>query len=394
MSNDGARPAPEEAVTGPKTPSGFSGIRPWVSGIRIFPLVLLCGGAGWYLTHPLQLHSEATAGTMSGKVGHVDPGDVVGHPAASARPAPAQPHPAVTFAQVAKSDLDASAPPPASSSASAGTTTADVAAAPPAPVYAPAATSPPTASPAQIAAQKRAEADRAALDAPLPASSSMAAPVRAKAAADYDVAPPSDVFLAPGTEIDVTLYTSIDSTVQSGQPGTIVGYVGRDVLDFDKRVVVVPSRSKIIGHMATTTLQPGQNRIGVIWSGILLPNGHTIVLEGAPGIDLTGTTGFGAAIDNHTRKELTNVIAFSILAAGAQLAQPQAGNGCGSNSFGCSPSVGQSIGQAVGTQISNAATAAYNRSSQAQPTAHVVEGAQVGVMLTNYMAMHAWDPTQ
>lgn len=392
MSNDGAKPGPEEAVTGPKTPVGFSGIRPWVSGIRIFPLVLLFGGAAWYLTHPLQLHSEATAGTMSGKVGYVDPGDVVGHPNASARPAPAPPHPTVTFAPVAKSDLDAAQPP--SASAPAGATTADVAAAPPAAAYAPAATSPPTASPTQIAAQKRAEADRAALDAPLPASPSLPAPVRAKAAADYDVAPPSDVFLAPGTEIDVTLYTSIDSTVQSGQPGTIIGYVGRDVLDFNKRVVVVPSRSKIVGQMATTTLQPGQNRIGVIWSGIVLPNGHTIVLAGAPGIDLTGTSGFGAAIDKHARQELMNVIAFSILAAGAQLAQPQAANGCGSNSVGCSPSVGQAIGQAVGTQISNAATATYNRSSQAQPTAHVVEGAQVGVMLTNYMPMRAWDPAR
>jgi type IV secretory pathway VirB10-like protein len=372
-----APPTAEEAVTGPKTPLGFSGIRPWVMGIRIVPIAILVGGAGWYLSHPLSVNSSASAGTIQGKVAAVDPGDLVARPVESPT---ARPKPAAQL--VAKSDLGPSM----------SQTATPLPQPPPAPVYA-AATIAPTLSPTQLAEQKRAEDDRAALDAPLPLSSPMTVAAAPTKAADYDVAPPSDIFLAPGTEIDVTLETSIDSTVQTGETGTIIGFTGnRPVLDYYKRVTVIPALSKIVGHMASTTLQPGQSRIGVIWNAIQLPNGHSILLDNAPGIDLTGTTGFGAAIDNHTRKEIVNVIAFSLLAAGAQLAQPQAANACGSGNYGCAPSVGQSIGQAFGTQVSTLAANAYNRSSQVQPTAHVIEGAQVGVMVTGYLPMRAWDP--
>ena len=49
-------------------------------GIRIVPFVILIGGAGWYLSHPLSVNSLASAGTMHGKVAAVDPSDLVAHP--------------------------------------------------------------------------------------------------------------------------------------------------------------------------------------------------------------------------------------------------------------------------------------------------------------------------
>jgi type IV secretory pathway VirB10-like protein len=360
-----------------------SGIRPYVAWLRFLPLGLIVLGVGWVFTHPLASPTNAaTSGTIVGNVNSVDPADLVAHPARTLPPAPVRT--ATPHLQVAANDLGAAGVTPAPVQGASGAS-APVAPDPPAAAA--------TMSPAAIAAQRRAEEDEAARDAPLVSDSSattnrVAAAPEPTRAAGYDVAPPAGPFLGPGTEIDVTLYTSIDSTV----PGMITGFVGRDVLDFYKRVVLIPARSKVVGHMATTSLQPGQNRIGVVWEGILLPNGHEITLEGAPGIDLTGTTGFGATIDNHTRKEIVNVIAFSLLAAGAQLAQPQ--NVCNSNGYGgCTPSVGQAVGQAFGTQIANLATQAYNRSSQIQPTAHVVEGAQVGVMITGYLPLRPWDPS-
>ncbi len=372
---------PEDAIAGRQNAAGFSGVLPWVSKWRELLFGALVLGVVWLLTHPV-IPAKA-AGTITGsQVNSVDAADIVGHVAPTATPVPAPSVTAKPRLEVAQADFAPVTPLP---------TQGAVAQAPPPPAAPPPPTTPPTLSPAAIAAQKRAEEDRAALDAPLvvqtpPAAAQGAQPPAQRVASD--VAPPQGPFLAPHTEIDVTLYTSIDSTI----PGGITGFVGRDVLDFFKRVVVIPANSKVVGHMATTSLQPGQSRIGVVWEGILLPNGHEIMLEDAPGIDLTGTTGFGAAIDNHTRKELVNVIAFSLLAAGAQLAQPQ-NNGCNSNGFGCTPSVGQAIGQAIGSQIASLGTAAYNRSTQIPPTAHVVEGAQVGVMITNYLALKPWDPT-
>jgi len=389
------KPAPtlEEGITGPRVPAGFSGIRPWVMGYKPLALVLLLGGGVYFFTHPLTMHSAAQAGTMNGKVSPVDAGAIVAQPhvTLAPHPRPVQPTPQ----RVAASDVGAAAaqpvgaaaaPPGAVAVAEPAQLTAAAPAAQPAPV------SPPTESPAQVAARERDAADRAALAAPLPP----VAPItpgaeRPKDASAYDTAPPPFPFLAPGTEVDVSLYTSIDSTVQGAGTGTLIGYVGKDVLDAYKRVVVIPRNSKALGHLVSTAPRPGQSRVGVVWTGILLPNQHLLSLVDAPGIDLTGTLGFGAAIDNHTRKELVNVLAFSVLAAGAQIAQPAQSNGYGGYA---APSVGQSIGQAVGKQIASMAANAYNRSSQVQPTAHVVEGAQVGIMLTNFMPMQAWDATQ
>ncbi len=202
---------------------------------------------------------------------------------------------------------------------------------------------------------------------------------------DYDIAPGSDYVLQRGQLIPVTLYSSIDSTVG----GLIIGYASEDVWDALHRAVVVPRGAKLIGTFGRGATQ-GQRRLAVVWDSIKLPNGHTIVLDNMPGIDLTGTSGFGAAVDNHSRQLFRNVVLLSILSAGAQLAQP--GNGsCNSGGYsGCTPSLGQSVAQSVGSQIANAGTQVFTRDANLEPTLHVVEGAQVGVMVEHDLPLHAW----
>jgi type IV secretory pathway VirB10-like protein len=379
----------QQPITHTPAPApGWRGVQPWISSSRYVAGALLLvgffGGEIWWHTHQGTAAAADPPPAATQKVSTIDPDDLVVHPnvRVTVPPAPMRTSQAVPI------------PTAAPAQAAQGPMAAMPAAADPPP------TSPPTASPAQLAAQKRAQEAQDALDAPLVAQTPGGAAGSAQAQvaqvaqvaqrADREgaeIAPPSGYFLAPHTLVDVTLYSSIDSTV----PGGITGWVGRDVLDYYERIVLIPKNSKIVGHMATTSLQPGQNRIGVVWEAVILPNGYEIALDNEPGVDLTGTTGFGATIDNHTRKELLNVIAFSVLAAGAQLAQPQ--NVC--NGYGgCAPSVGQSIGQALGTQLSTYAANQYQRSANTQPTAHVVEGAQVGVETTGYLALPPWNPAQ
>ena len=199
---------------------------------------------------------------------------------------------------------------------------------------------------------------------------------------DYDIAPGSEHVLQRGQLIPVTLYTSMDSTIA----GLVTAYVNADVWDGQHAAVVVPRGAKLIGTFGSGASQ-GQKRIGVAWDSIKLPNGHTIVLEDFPGIDLTGTSGFGASADNHSRKLFTNVILLSILAAGAQLAQPQNQNYNGAYN---APTLGQSAAQAVGTNITNAGTQIFQRDANITPTLHVVEGAQVGVMVLHDLPLRAW----
>jgi len=205
---------------------------------------------------------------------------------------------------------------------------------------------------------------------------------------DYIVPPPSEYLLRRGMVIPATLYTSIDSTIG----GTIIAYVNQDIYDSRHRTIVVPKGAKLTGSFGGVVIQRGQARIPVAWDSIQLRDDSTIVLENYPGIDLTGTSGLGAKVDNHTRKLFGNVLLLSLLEAGAQLSQPQNTNCGGFSGSGCFPTVGQQIGQAVGNSISQAGAVLLSRDGNIQPTLHTVEGSQVAVMVERDMPVRPWEP--
>jgi len=200
---------------------------------------------------------------------------------------------------------------------------------------------------------------------------------------DYDIAPTSDYVLQRGMIIPATLYTSIDSTLE----GTIVAFVNSDVFDARHQAVVVPRGAKLTGTYSARIAQ-GQSRLFVTWDAIKLPNAHTVPLDQMPGVDLAGSAGFGASVDRHTRQLFGNVLLLSVLSAGAQLGQRQ-NNSCG-NTFGCQPTIGQSIGAAVGANIANAGTQIFARDANIPPTLHVSEGSQVAVMVEADIPLKPW----
>ena len=208
-------------------------------------------------------------------------------------------------------------------------------------------------------------------------------PAGNSSATQPDQPPISPYVLERGMVIPATLFTSIDSTIA----GTVVAYVNQDVYDAQHQVVVVPRGARITGSFANGAVQ-GQRRLSVSWDAIKLPNGHTIELDSMPGVDLSGTSGFGAAVDNHMREMFSHVVLLSVLGAGAQLSQPQISSSCGSGY--CAPSIGQSIAGSVGTQIAQAGNAIVQRDANIAPTLHVVEGAQVAIMVEHDLPLRPW----
>ncbi len=257
------------------------------------------------------------------------------------------------------------------------------------------ASTPATPTPEQLRRERMVAENQAAAESPLSvplsdangatSSSHASAPraaIRSTNPEDYDLPPASEYLLRRGMVIPASLITSIDSTI----PGIVTAVVNQDVYDSRHRVVVVPRGAKLTGVYASGTVQ-GQRRLSVAWDAIQLSNDHTIVLDDMPGIDLAGTSGFGAAVDNHTRQLFSNVLLLSILAAGAQLSQPQ--NTCNSLTY-CPPSYGQTVASAIGAQFAQTGTALLQRDANIPPTLHVVEGAQVAIMVTHDIPMHPW----
>ena len=184
----------------------------------------------------------------------------------------------------------------------------------------------------------------------------------------------SDYVLAIGTKIPAQL----DQDINSDLPGQIYAHVSRDVYDSRTHsVLLMPAGSNLVGTYDSSVAY-GQERLLVAWTRVNLPNGQFIDLPGFGGADALGA-GFGDKVDNHYDKIGGAVLLTSILAAGAQLAQPQQSNALQS------PGVGQTLGQAVGTQIAQTGTQLVQKDLNLQPTLHIRPGFEFTVEVNKDM---------
>lgn len=172
-----------------------------------------------------------------------------------------------------------------------------------------------------------------------------------------------DYVLSMGTKIPA----QVDQDINSDLPGQIYGHVTRDVYDSrTHNVLLIPAGSNLVGTYDSSVAY-GQSRLLVAWTRVNLPNGQFIDLPGFGGADPVGA-GFGDQVDNHYDKIFGATVLISILAAGAQLSQPQ------QTSVLQTPTVGQTIGQSVGTQIAQTGTTLMNKNLNLQPTLHIRPG--------------------
>jgi type IV secretory pathway VirB10-like protein len=130
------------------------------------------------------------------------------------------------------------------------------------------------------------------------------------------IAPRSKYQLMGGTLIPGVLLTGINSDL----PGQILGQVSQSVYDtVSGAYLLVPQGARLIGKYDSRIVY-GQERVLIVWTRLIMPNGRSISLEGMSGTDLSGYAGLTDKVNNHWDKILTGVIFSSLLGAGAQLA--------------------------------------------------------------------------
>lgn len=175
--------------------------------------------------------------------------------------------------------------------------------------------------------------------------------------------PLAELILAMGTKIPAQL----DQEINSDLPGQIYGHVSRDV--FDSRThnnLLIPAGSNLVGSY-DSAIAYGQERLLVAWKRVNMPNGQWIDIQGMGAADPFGA-GFADQVDNHYWRIFGATFLTSVLAAGAQLSQPQQSNALQA------PGTGQVLGASVGTQISQTGTTLLNKNLNIQPTIHIRPG--------------------
>jgi type IV secretory pathway VirB10-like protein len=191
--------------------------------------------------------------------------------------------------------------------------------------------------------------------------------------------PISPYEIQAGTVIPGVLITGINSDL----PGQITGQVRENVYDsITGNYLLIPQGAKVVG-LYDSQVAYGQERVLIAWKRIIFPNGNSIDLQGMPGIDLSGYSGFNDQVNNHYTKIFGSVILMSLLSAGAQLSQPQNQS---SNLLSVNnPTIGQSLAQSLGTNIANTGTMMTQKNLNIQPTLMIRPGYEFNINVTKDM---------
>jgi type IV secretion system protein TrbI len=127
--------------------------------------------------------------------------------------------------------------------------------------------------------------------------------------------PASRYVVQAGAVIAAALITGIRSDL----PGQVTAQVTENVYDSPSgRFLLIPQGSKLVG-VYDSQISFGQDRVLLVWTRLIMPNGRSIVLERQPGADTQGFTGLEDEVDQHWGRLVMAAALSTVLGVGAEL---------------------------------------------------------------------------
>jgi type IV secretion system protein VirB10 len=126
---------------------------------------------------------------------------------------------------------------------------------------------------------------------------------------------------------------------------------------------LIPVGSQFLGQ-ARKVEDANQTRLAVVFSRLILPNGYSVDLDAAPGLDSQGESGIAGKVNNHNVRKFSLSGAIGLL-GGLALYAGQGGPYAGG----------------VASTMGGAATSILSRSLNNLPTITIPEGHSVNVYL-------------
>ncbi len=127
--------------------------------------------------------------------------------------------------------------------------------------------------------------------------------------------PASRYVVQAGAVIPAALITGIRSDL----PGQVTAQVTENVYDSPSgRFLLIPQGSKLVG-IYDSQISFGQDRVLLVWTRLIMPNGRSIVLERQPGADTQGFSGLEDEVDQHWGRLAMAAALSTVLGVGAEL---------------------------------------------------------------------------
>jgi type IV secretion system protein VirB10 len=192
--------------------------------------------------------------------------------------------------------------------------------------------------------------------------------------------PRSPYEIKAGTIIPSVLLTGINSDL----PGNLLAQVREHVYDtVSGQYLLLPQGSKLVGTYDSAVIY-GQDRVLVVWSRVILPNGDALSLENMPGVDLAGYAGFRDTVNQHWGRLLGAVVLSSVLNIGTRI---PAGDVAAGRFF---PTLGQEAAQDAGQGLGRAGQQVVQRQLQIQPTITIRPGLAINVFVHRDMTLRPY----
>lgn len=191
-------------------------------------------------------------------------------------------------------------------------------------------------------------------------------------------APVSPYELKAGTTIPAAMVTAVDTS----RAGPVVGMVVEDVYDsVSGEHLLVPRGSRLVGKTEGRGAY-GDRRAFLTWERLILPNGKSIVLTEAPGVDGEGAVGVKGQVDRRLVPLLTGTLFAGAITSLGQMARDDAGQGS-SGWLGGAGDAAAIQGAQVGGRL-------VDRELEVRPTIRLPAGVRVGVMITRDMVLEPY----
>jgi type IV secretion system protein VirB10 len=208
-----------------------------------------------------------------------------------------------------------------------------------------------------------------------PASRSVALPVERPEVLPASLRGPVNPYeVKAGTIIPAVLLTGVNSDL----PGQLIAQVREPVFDTETgQHLLIPQGARLIGLYDHQVVY-GQERVLVTWKRVIFPNGASLSLkDGMPGTDATGAAGFHDEVNHHLVRVFGSALLLSVISAGVQLSQiPEFGRGFGG------PTAGNVLGAAVGQELGQTSAELIRRGMTIAPTLAIRPGYAFNVMVT------------
>ena len=189
------------------------------------------------------------------------------------------------------------------------------------------------------------------------------------------ISPLSKYEVKAGSIIPGVMITGVNSDL----PGKLTGQVRENVYDtVTGKYLLIPQGTRVIGTYDSKVAY-SQERVLIVWTRLIFPNGDSIDLEGMAGVDLSGYAGMKDKVNNHYGKLIAGVVLSSMLSAGAKVA-------AGNNDVGTA-TFSQQATSGAAQQVSTVGAKFADRNLNVQPTIEIRPGMKFNVFVNKDLVL-------